>query len=163
MGNNEWRKFNWQRPESNVTFERTPLRRCRSTLLVMWHRPLVVALLAGLACLPASFAFTREGKLIVSLVVVAAIGAASTVVARVPFPEHIKPRLPPMVLMFVVGVLVSEVVMFTHYYLTDGYNDPKLGVGVAVAIVEFGTVAAVGAIAMVLAFLIARRFRRYAA
>lgn len=65
-----------------------------------------------------------------------------------------------MLSMFVAGALISEGVMFTHYYFTDGYNDPKLGVGIAVAIVEFGVLAAVGAIAMVLALLIAGRFRR---
>lgn len=129
----------------------------------MRHRPLVVALLGGLACLPATYGLTREGEVIVSLVVVAAIGAASAVVACAVFPAGIRPRLLPVLLMFVVGAVVSEVVMFTHYYLTDGYNDPKLGVGIAVAIVELGSLIAVGAIAMVLALLIVRRFRRNAA
>jgi hypothetical protein len=129
----------------------------------MRHRPFVVALLAGLACLPATYVLTREGEVLVSLLVVAAIGATSAVVVWALFPAGTRPRLLPMLSVFVVGALISEGAMFTHYYFTDGYNDPKLGVGIAVAIVEFGVLAAVGAIAMVLALLIAGRFRRNAA
>ena len=45
MGRNEQRKFNWQRPESNVAFERTPL----ATLAAAPHWS---------ACMPGSSPFS---------------------------------------------------------------------------------------------------------
>jgi hypothetical protein len=73
----------------------------------MRDRPVALAFIAGLACLPATYTLLRKAEVIVSLLVMAAIGAASAVVAWVLLPASIGPRLLPMLLMFVVGALVS--------------------------------------------------------
>ena len=62
-----------------------------------------------------------------------------------------------LILSFAIGALISEVVAFTHYYFTYGYQDQKLSVGEAVSVLEFGVIAIVGGLATFSAALVAKR------
>lgn len=59
----------------------------------MRHRALVVAVVAGLICLPTTYTLTREGDVILSVLVVVGIGAASAVVALAVVPAGVKQQL----------------------------------------------------------------------
>lgn len=106
-----------------------------------------LASLAGASCLLATYDLTREGSITFALTIVVVIGAVGGLIALVPLGEN-KPRILLLISAFIIGALISEVVAFTHYYITYGSQDPKLGVGVALSILEFGIIATVGGLVM---------------
>jgi hypothetical protein len=119
-------------------------------------KPYALATLAGASCLLATYSLTRAGSIPFALMVVATIGVACGVTAVALSGEKSNLRIGLLTSSFVIGALVSEVVAFTHYYLSYGYQDPKLGAGVAVSILEFGTIAIVGGLTMLAAALVAK-------
>ena len=119
-------------------------------------KPYALATLAGASCLLATYSLTREGSIPFALMVVAIIGGASGLIAAALSGVKNNLRIWLLTLSFVIGVLISEVVTFTHYYLTYGHQDPKLGVGVAVSVLEFGAIAIVGGLAMLAAALVTK-------
>lgn len=118
--------------------------------------PYVFATLAGASCLLATYSLTREGGFPFALLVVAIIGLACGLIAVALSDVKSNLRIGLLTSSFVFGVLISEVVAFTHYYLTYGYQDPKLGAGVAVSVLEFGALAIVGGLTMFAAALVAK-------
>jgi hypothetical protein len=52
---------------------------------------------------------------------------------------------------FIAGALFSETVVFAHYYITYGYQDPKLSVGIGISFIEFGVISAIGSFALIVA------------
>lgn len=119
-------------------------------------KPYVFSTLAGASCLLATYSLTREGSIPFALVVVAVIGIACGLIAVALSGVKSNLHIGLLTSSFVIGVLISEVVAFTHYYLTYGYQDPKLGAGVAVSVLEFGTIAIVGGLTMLAAALLAK-------
>ena len=115
-----------------------------------------LASLAGASCLLATYSLTREGSITFALMIVVTIGAVGGLVALALSGEN-KPRIMLLILAFVIGALISEVVAFMHYYITFGSQDPKLSVGVAVSIWEFGIISIVGGLAMFAASVVKRR------
>ena len=118
--------------------------------------PYVFATLSGASCLLATYSLTREGSIPFALLVVAIIGLACGLITVALSDVRSNLRIGLITSSFVFGVLISEVVAFTHYYLTYGYQDLKLGVGVAVSVLEFGTIAIVGGLTMLAAALLAK-------
>jgi hypothetical protein len=119
-------------------------------------KPFALASLSGASCLLATYGLTREGSITFALTIVVVIGAVGGLIALALFGEN-KPRIAFLILAFIIGALVSEVVAFTHYYITYGSQDPKLGVGVAVSILEFGIISSVGGLAMLVAAAVKHR------
>jgi len=119
-------------------------------------KPYVFATLAGASCLLATYSLTREGSILFALMVVAIIGVACGLIAVALSGVKSNLRIGLLTSSFVIGVLISEVVAFMYYYLTYGYQDPKLGAGVAVSVLEFGTIAIVGGLTMLAAALVAK-------
>lgn len=102
-------------------------------------------------CLPFTFTHTREGSLSVSimLIVVIAVLSISLSLCLQHESSTIWWIFP---LVFVFGAFVSEVIFFIYYYFDNGYNDPKLSVGIAVAIIEFIVISGISSIAIVAAY-----------
>ncbi|MES1982627.1 MAG: hypothetical protein V4443_09130 [Pseudomonadota bacterium] len=119
-------------------------------------KPFALASLAGASCLLATYGLTREGSITFALTIVVVIGAVGAIIALALFGEN-KPRIVLLISAFIIGALISEVVAFTHYYITYGSQDPKLVVGVAVSILEFGIISTVGGLTMFVAASVKRR------
>ena len=111
--------------------------------------PFAYATLAGALCLPATYSLSREGSISLVVLILALLGAIGGAIAQQRERKGFRPW--PLVLAFVVGTLFSEVVMFGHYYITYGYQDPKLSVGVSISVIEFVVISVVGAIALLAA------------
>ena len=114
--------------------------------------PLTLAAIAGSLCLPATYSLTREGSIPMSMLVVALLGAAAGVIAQLRQRGGIRPS--SLTLAFVVGAMFSEIVTFAYYYLSNGYSDPKLSVGVGVSIIEFFAISVVGGVVLLTSALI---------
>jgi len=112
--------------------------------------PFALVVLAGASCLLATYNLSREGSILLSLVVVAVIGATSGAIAMVLCGEKI-PHFGRILLAFVTGAMLSETSVFVHYYITYGHQDPKLSVGIAVSIIEFGVISVTGILALLFA------------
>jgi hypothetical protein len=121
-------------------------------------KPYALAALAGAACLLATYSLTREGSIPLALIVIAFIGGACGLVAVAMNGESGNLRIGLLTLSFAIGgAMLSEVVAFTRYFFAYGYQDPKLSVGVAVSVLEFGAIALVGGIATLSAAFMAKR------
>ena len=120
-------------------------------------KPYTVATLAGASCLLATYSLTREESIPLALIVVAIIGGACGLIAVALSGDKSNLHIGLLTLSFAIGALISEVVAFTHYYFTYGHQDPKLGVGEAVSILEFGAIAIIGGLATFLAAFLAKR------
>ena len=119
--------------------------------------PLALTLLTGALCLPATYILTREGSILVVILILLFIGAmagAATVTTRGP---HSAPRVVLLLLAFVTGAAVSEVIDFAHYYATYGHQDPKLGAGIAISVIEFAVISVVGCVALLVSAYITQR------
>jgi hypothetical protein len=108
--------------------------------------PFTFAAIAGILCLPATYSFSREGSIILSVFVVALLGVIGGAIAQRSERGSFRPW--PLALAFVVGAVFSEVVAFGHYYITYGYQDPKISVGVSVSVIEFLVISIVGGFAL---------------
>ncbi len=120
-------------------------------------KSLLAAALAGVLCLPATFRLSRDGNFLgtaLVVVVIAAIGGAIGVgMSR----GKGKPRLVHFATAFVIGAFVSELMFFSHYYFTFGYQDQLLSVGIIMLFVEASSIALLGGFATCLAALVQRR------
>ena len=119
-----------------------------------------LATLAGASCLIFTYELTRQGSFILTLVVVAIIGASAGVGSVFLKDPKTNARLSLLALAFVMGALLSEAVVFAHYYFTYGYQDPSLNVGIAVSELEFGVISVVGGVFMLLSTLATSRITR---
>lgn len=108
-------------------------------------KPYAITSIAGLVCLPATYNFTKEGNIVMSLVIVGLFGCISGVLAAT---QANRPKTLSLLLSFVAGALISQVIFFAHYYYNYGHKDPKLVVGEAVAIIQFGVISVVGGLAL---------------
>ncbi len=111
----------------------------------------VLTTLAGVLCLPATYSLSREGSIPLALLILILLGAMGGAVATMPQHDGNAIRPWSLILAFVVGALFSEAVAFTHYYISYGYQDPKLAVGVIVSVFEFFVISVIGCIAMLIA------------
>ncbi len=96
-------------------------------------KPLLSMAIAGIACLPATYSFTRDGNIAIALLIIVSISAFGSAIA-VAMTEDNKAHLAGFSLMFVLGAVVCELVAFMGYYVTYGRQDPDLDVGVAVSL-----------------------------
>jgi len=71
-----------------------------------------------------------------------------------------KTSLWSLILVFICGVVLTELVAFTYYYFQTGHNDPKLSVGIGVSIVEAGIVSILGALSLTVAGILTARITR---
>ena len=121
--------------------------------------PFAYAALAGALCLPATYSFSRKGSIALAVLILVVLGAAGGVIAQQREKKSFRPW--PLVLAFVMGAMFSEVVMFAHYYITYGYQDPKLSVGMSISVIELVVISVVGVIALLAAaFAMHRRITR---
>jgi len=122
----------------------------------MRYQPL--SFLSGMLCLPATYQLIREGSVFVSVGIVVFLAVAGTLLTKILTPKsNTEPGLWRAPLAFVLGALVSEVGCFAYYYIDFGYSDPKLGVGIAVAVIEFAVIGVAGGAAACLTNLAYRR------
>lgn len=120
--------------------------------------PSVITLFAGALCLPATYAQSRHGDIWLSVVIVGIIGIATGIHlmrAVKKTGQHISLWTLPLV--FAAGAFAAETIFIVAYNTYYGWDDPKLNVGFAIAIVEASVIAVIGAISMVLAYIAARR------
>ncbi len=110
-----------------------------------------VAALAGALGLPATYSLTREGSILLSLLVVALLGALGGALAVASRGGRTVPHLGFFVLAFVVGAALSEAAAFLRYYTAYGHEDPKLSVGVALSLIELCFISAIGSITLLVA------------
>ena len=110
-------------------------------------KPHAFATIAGASCLLATYNLTREGNITLALIVVAIIGVVCGLIAVAFNGNKSKLQIGLLSFSFSIGALISELVAFTNYYLTYGYQDPKLSVGVVVSLLEFSVISIVGGLA----------------
>lgn len=123
--------------------------------------PFLLLIVAGASSLLLTYNPSRGGEIVVALLIIAVIGAASGAIAMVSGPEQKMQNLGFLVAAFVVGVLLSETAVFARYYFRYGYQDPKLPVGIAVSLIEFGVISIIGSFALIVTtFVLKRRITR---
>lgn len=111
-------------------------------------KPFLLAAVLGALVLLATFDLTRAGSISLALIVTAMFGALAGAGTSFLFGGSATQRSGLLAISFVIGALFSEAVAFTRYYFSYGYQDPKLSVGVAVSLLEFGALSVVGTIAI---------------
>ena len=89
--------------------------------------------------------------------VVVVIGAMGGVIAMAMSRMQENPRFGHFASAFVVGAFASEVISFTHYYVSYGYRDQLLGVGVMMEFLYFSSIAVFGGTATCLGMLVQNR------
>jgi hypothetical protein len=120
-------------------------------------KPFALATLAGASCSLIAHNLAIQGNISIALLAVAIAGAVSGAVGVSMWNAKRVPPVGQMVFVFVAGAFISEVIMVSHYYLSYGYRDPKLGIGIGIAVVEFGATAVVGSLAMSIAAFAGKR------
>lgn len=123
----------------------------------MPHKGVLLAAVAGLLCLPATYSVSRSGSLSLSIMIAVAVCSAATWIGA----EQARPV--PRVAAFFLGAAVAEGTAFLYYYLIYGSNDPKLSVGVAVSIIELLSILVVGVSTLLVVPFLTRRMRSNAA
>ncbi|MEJ2115475.1 MAG: hypothetical protein P8X88_05375, partial [Gammaproteobacteria bacterium] len=108
----------------------------------------LINFVAGLICLPMTFSNTREGIIILSIVIVAVIAGLAAVISA--FTSDKLNILKNNVLPVIIGVLASGTAVFTYHDLDYGKSDPKLSVGLFMSIIELILIVVVGLISMLL-------------
>ena len=58
-----------------------------------------------------------------------------------------RPRLRHLAAAFAIGALVSESIGFAHYFVSYGYHDRELALGVIGSVMEFVAIAVIGGLA----------------
>jgi hypothetical protein len=135
-----------------------PVRRVAELWSLYDVRYEAISFLAGMLCFPATYQLTREGSVSLSVGIVVFLAVAGTLLTKISAPKSTTdPWLWRAPLVFVLGALVSEAGCFAYYYIDFGYSDPKLGVGIAVTVIEFAVIGAVGGAAACLTNLAYRR------
>jgi hypothetical protein len=112
--------------------------------------PLIAPALAGASCLPAIYDLTRTDRFLAAFWVIAFTGAVGGMIPVVVYRRRSKPRLLHLVSAFVAGAFASEFCAFAWYFITVGYSDPELVLGVFCEALELGGIAAVGSTALCL-------------
>jgi len=123
-------------------------------------RNIIITALAGILCLAVTYSSTRSGNLFTSIIVILLIGSAAGMMARWDGNKDTKTSLWSLILVFICGVVLTELVAFTYYYFQTGHNDPKLSVGIGVSIVEAGIVSILGALSLTVAGILTARITR---
>jgi len=102
----------------------------------------------GASCLLVTYDLSRAGDIVLAILVIAVIGAVSGAL-RMVFAGEPKMHFGGLVTAFVAGALFSETAVFAHYYITYGYQDPKLSVGIGVSFIEFGVISVIESSALI--------------
>lgn len=106
--------------------------------------------LAGALSLPFTYELNRSGSLGMSVLLIAILAVLGVIVSsRVG-------RLTwwRVAVWFACGALLSEIAIYLYWFLDYGYQDPKGHAGLAVAVIEGGSIALLGAIVGVVAYLL---------
>jgi hypothetical protein len=121
-------------------------------------RTSLISLAAGALCLPATYRFTRYGSFEISIAAVIVIAILGTWLAFWYMSRsNDRTNWWSLASAFAVGAFVSEALFFTYYYFAYGHADAKLSVGIALAIIEGGLIALLGAVTVIGAFFAFRR------
>jgi hypothetical protein len=110
--------------------------------------PLIPPAMAGASCLPVTFDLTRTDRFLDAFWVIALMGALGGTIPVVIYRWRSKPRLLHLASAFVAGAFASEFCFFAWYFITVGYSDPELVLGVFCSALELGGIAAVGSTAL---------------
>ena len=118
----------------------------------------LISLAAGALCLPATYRFTRYGSFAISIAIVLTIAALGTWLAFWYMSRsNVSASWSSLASAFAVGAVISEALFFAYYYFDYGQADAKLGVGIALSIIEGGLIALLGAVTVMGAFFALRR------
>ena len=110
--------------------------------------PLIAPAVAGASCLPVIYDLTRTDKFLAAFWVIALMGALGGTIPVVVYRRRSKPRLLHLASAFIAGAFASEFCAFAWYFITVGYSDPELVLGIFGAALELGGIAAVGSTAL---------------
>jgi len=116
-----------------------------------------VVALVGTLCLPATYSFTRDGYIVLTGIIVVALGCIAGLIVQFYMKYGFHPGR--IIMAFAAGVMVSELVAFGYYFLNYGYQDSKLYVGMSIATIEFLVISIVGSVALLAAALITQSLR----
>ncbi|GAB4125223.1 MAG: hypothetical protein Tsb0027_24110 [Wenzhouxiangellaceae bacterium] len=108
----------------------------------------VVALI-GTLCLPATYSFTRDGHIVLTGIIVVALGCIAGLIVQFYMKNGFHPGR--LIMAFTAGIMVSELIAFGYYFLNYGYQDSKLYVGMSIATIEFLVISIVGSVALLAA------------
>ena len=109
---------------------------------------LIPPAVAGASCLPVIYDLTRTDRFLDAFWVIALMGALGGTIPVVIYRRRSKPRLLHLASAFAAGAFASEFCAFAWYFITVGYNDPELLLGVVGDALELGGIAAVGSTAL---------------
>lgn len=113
----------------------------------------LIIFFGGLLCLPATYGFTREGRYEIPILIIIVIAASSCFLSAlkkdISFSRNI--------LSFISGTFIGEVSFFIYYYLSYGFKDQMLIVGIFICLIEFFAISAVGGIVVWISIWIIKR------
>jgi hypothetical protein len=121
--------------------------------------PLIPPAVAGASCLPVIYDLNRLGRFLDAFWVIALMGALGGIPV-VLSKRRSKPRLLHLASAFVAGAFASEFCAFAWYFITFGYSDPELVLGVLGDAVELGGIASVGSTALCIRASVGLHVRR---
>ncbi len=121
-------------------------------------KSLLLAALAGVACLPATYRISRDGYFLGTFVVLIVIGALGGVFASLVSKVKAKSHVLLVGSAFVIGALISQSIGFARHYFETGYRDRYLSVGVVFAVAEFVAIAVIGGLATCVASAVRNPF-----
>ena len=122
--------------------------------------PLIPPAMAGASCLPVTFDLTRTDRFLDAFWVIALMGALGGTIPVVIYRRRSKPRLLHLASAFVAGAAASEFCFFAWHFITVGYSDRELLLGVIGCALELGGIAAVGSTALGVRGSVGRLVRR---
>lgn len=134
-----------------------------SNLRLYAMKPSVITLVGGAVCLPLTFDLTRGAEsLAPSIAIIVVLPLIATTLAIWHGARNGSgTSWWSLALAFSIGAFVSESAFFVHYYYDYGHADQKLGVGIVVALMEVGSIAALGTFSTALTWLTVRRITNH--
>ena len=91
---------------------------------------------------------------------IALMGALGGTIPVVIYRRRSKPRLLHLASAFVAGAFASEFCFLAWYFITVGYSDPELALGVFGCALELGGIAVIGSTALCIRASVGRLVRR---
>ncbi len=109
--------------------------------------PFVPPAVAGASCLPAIYHLVRTDRFVAAFCVIVVVGVLGGVFSVAAWTQGRRPRLLHLSTALFAGALASQACGFARYYITVGYRDPELALGILGSALELGGIALVGAAA----------------
>ena len=137
---------------TRVHLTRAPLQALYPMLYTM--KRYASFLIAGAACLPITYNISRNGTIVLSVLIVVLIaGTASFLTSRF---GHVKPRYASAV--FVMGAVCSSISFYIKWYKEIGYKHEHFEMDRSLILLESGIISTIGVLTVFLSLFFLRKY-----